>query len=177
MTTRCFGTVGSVSAPVEETIVFSSMATPGSGATSEPVAMMMAFAVTSCAEPPSIGVIASVPGAVKRAAPFTQSILFFLKRNSTPRVFSPTTLSFRAIIWLRSSETPATLTPCCASACSASAYFSEDCSSALEGMQPILRQVPPRLARLSTQAVFIPSCAARMAATYPPGPLPMTMTS
>ena len=29
---------------------------------------------------------------------------------------------------------------------------SDDCSSALDGMQPIFRQVPPRVARFSTQA-------------------------
>ncbi len=41
----------------------------------------------------------------------------------------------------------------------------------------MLRQVPPSVARFSTQATFMPSCAARMAQTYPPGPEPMTMTS
>src|SRR4030095_16160374 len=43
-------------------------------------------------------------------------------------------------------------------------------------MQPTFRHVPPRNSR-STQATFIPSCAARMAATYPPGPAPMTIRS
>src|SRR5579872_5049011 len=47
-------------------------------------------------------------------------------------------------------------------------------SSALVGMQPQLRHMPPSWSR-STMAVFMPSCAARMAATYPPGP-PPTMT-
>ena len=42
---------------------------------------------------------------------------------------------------------------------------SEACSSALEGMQPTLRQVPPSVARFSTTATFSPSCAARMAHT------------
>jgi len=37
--------------------------------------------------------------------------------------------------------------------------------SAFEGMQPMLRQVPPGVCRLSMQAVFMPSCAARIAAT------------
>ncbi len=37
--------------------------------------------------------------------------------------------------------------------------------SAFDGMQPTFRQVPPRVLRCSTQAVFMPSCAARMAAT------------
>src|SRR5262249_32384274 len=50
-------------------------------------------------------------------------------------------------------------------------------SRALLGMQPMLRQVPPRAARLSTQATRSPSWAARMAATYPPGPAPITTRS
>ena len=36
---------------------------------------------------------------------------------------------------------------------------------AFDGMQPTLRQVPPKVSRLSTQAAFSPSCAARIAAT------------
>src|SRR3954465_6051021 len=42
-------------------------------------------------------------------------------------------------------------------------------SSALEGMQPTLRQTPPQYFS-STTATVCPSCAARIAATYPPGP-------
>ena len=82
-----------------------------------------------------------------------------------PRVFSPTTLSLRAIIAARSSPSWPIVMPCCASACCASAYFSEDCSSAFDGMQPILRQVPPSVSRFSMQATLMPSCAARIAAT------------
>src|SRR5476651_2256525 len=50
-------------------------------------------------------------------------------------------------------------------------------------MQPTLRQVPPRASspfaffQPSMHAVFRPSCAARTAAMYPPGPEPMTTTS
>src|SRR5688572_14845424 len=43
-------------------------------------------------------------------------------------------------------------------------------------MHPQFRQMPPRCSR-STQAVFRPSCAARIAVTYPPGPPPTTMMS
>src|SRR5262249_23142927 len=43
-------------------------------------------------------------------------------------------------------------------------------------MQPQLRQMPPRYSR-STIAVLNPSCEARMAVTYPPGPDPMMMMS
>src|SRR5690606_37343685 len=52
-------------------------------------------------------------------------------------------------------------------------YSSAAWISALEGMQPTLRQVPPGLTA-STMTVSIPSCPARMAQTYPPGPAPMT---
>ena len=41
----------------------------------------------------------------------------------------------------------------------------ERSSLTLEGMQPTFRQVPPRVSRFSTQAVFRPSWAALTAAT------------
>ena len=41
---------------------------------------------------------------------------------------------------------------------------------ALDGMQPTFKQVPPSAPRFSMHAVRKPSCAALMAATYPPGP-------
>src|SRR5215469_1635548 len=44
-------------------------------------------------------------------------------------------------------------------------------------MQPTCRQVPPRNGSFSTTIVFRPSSPARIAATYPPGPLPMIATS
>src|SRR2546427_2558857 len=50
-------------------------------------------------------------------------------------------------------------------------------------MQPTLVHAPPSAGlpsaprHSSTQAVFSPSCAARIAATYPPGPPPITTTS
>src|SRR3954463_3899840 len=50
-------------------------------------------------------------------------------------------------------------------------------SSALVGMHPQRRHVPPSAFCFSTTATFKPSCAARMAATYPPVPAPITMTS
>src|SRR5713226_7968644 len=44
-------------------------------------------------------------------------------------------------------------------------------------MQPHSRQVPPSACCFSTTATFSPSCAARIAATYPPVPAPMMITS
>src|SRR5690349_21600088 len=49
-------------------------------------------------------------------------------------------------------------------------------SSALDGMHPTLRQTPPQYLD-STTAALRPSCEARIAATYPPGPAPRTTTS
>ncbi len=54
--------------------------------------------------------------------------------------------------------------------------ISEVLSNALVGMHPQLRQMPPRCSR-SITTVERPSCAARIAATYPPGPAPITATS
>src|SRR5579883_122198 len=48
--------------------------------------------------------------------------------------------------------------------------------SALVGMQPTFRHTPPRYS-FSIHTTLAPSWAARMAATYPPGPAPMTATS
>ena len=47
----------------------------------------------------------------------------------------------------------------------ASSKASEAWSSAFDGMQPTLRQVPPWVARFSTTAVRRPSWAARIAQT------------
>src|SRR6266849_8588481 len=56
-------------------------------------------------------------------------------------------------------------------------YTSAWCSSTLVGIQPTCRQVPPRKGSFSTTMVLRPSSPARMAATYPPGPLPIIATS
>ena len=51
--------------------------------------------------------------------------------------------------------------------------FSDRLSKLFDGMHPTFRQVPPKVPLLSTQAVFKPNCAARIAHTYPPGPPPI----
>ena len=87
-----------------------------------------------------------------------------------PSLFCATTLSLRAIIFARSSERLPTTMPWSANPCVACSKFSDDCSSAFDGMQPTLVQVPPSAglppARVqsSMQAVAKPSCAARIAA-------------
>ena len=49
-------------------------------------------------------------------------------------------------------------------------------NNAFVGIQPQLRQIPPRLS-FSIIATFLPNCEALIAATYPPGPLPKIMMS
>src|SRR6266852_4272974 len=44
-------------------------------------------------------------------------------------------------------------------------------------MHPTCKQVPPRYGSFSTTTTFRPSSPARIAATYPPGPLPIIATS
>ena len=51
-----------------------------------------------------------------------------------------------------------------------------DFNKALVGIHPQFKHTPPR-DTYSTIAVFKPNCEARIAVTYPPGPLPITMTS
>ena len=56
------GNLSSAKAPVEDTTIFSSISTPGSGVTSEPVAMTMAL-VSSAWTVPSSAVTLTWPGA------------------------------------------------------------------------------------------------------------------
>ena len=156
------GTSGSANAPVEVTMRSSSTATPASGAETLPVAITTAPAETVRFSGPSIS---TVPGPVSLAWPSMWVTSFFSRRPATPLVRSPTTLSLCAIMAGRSSSTPEILTPWRARCVLAWMYSSEVWSSAFDGMQPTLRQVPPRVGMRSTQAVFRPSWAARMAAT------------
>ena len=83
--------------------------TPGSGITSEPVAMTMFLASSVCSPPPSAS---RRPCRRPAAAPAPLTIgrpCSCLNRNSMPLVRSSTTLSLRASIAGRSSATPADL--------------------------------------------------------------------
>ena len=98
------------------------------------------------------------------AVPQMTSTPFFLRRKPTPVLSSRATSRERSSMTLRSSVgAPGTTTPKLA-ASPTSWKISAERSSALVGMQPQLRQMPPRCA-CSTTAVRRPSCAARMAAT------------
>ena len=87
-----FGTWLSESAPVELTMRCSSISTPRSGATSEPVAMTIAAASTVCCVP-SAPATCTLPGPAMLPMPGKVSILFFLNRKATPEVFASTTLA------------------------------------------------------------------------------------
>ena len=131
--------------------------------------------VESCGAPPPATEIVS--GETNAAVPVTTAILRALASWATPPTSLATTASFLLMAAGRSTSTEPSLMPCSAAWCRAKASCSEEWSSALLGMQPTLRQVPPRVGRFSTSATLRPSCAARNAQTYPPGPAPMTMRS
>ena len=101
--------------------------------------------------------------------PFSQAILFLRNSVSMPFVIFVTIASLRASIFATSIFAPVTVTPWSPRPVSACSYCSEDSSSALDGMQPTFRQVPPSLLspcgsrHSSTQAVARPSWAARIA--------------
>ena len=135
---------------------------PGKGAGSDPVAIRMRSASSTC---PSCPATSTRPGAVMRAVPVTWLTPFFLKRLATPCVSPRTTLSLRAIIAGRSSVTSATRMPCTAMWRRVFQKSSLESSRAFDGMQPMRRQVPPRADAFSTQATRMPSWAARIAAT------------
>ena len=87
-----------------------------------------------------------------------------------PSLFCFTTVALRASIFGTSMARSSSEMPWSPKAWPACSKCSEDCSSALDGMQPTLVQVPPGAGpplsffHSSTQATLKPSCAARMAA-------------
>ena len=107
--------------------------------------------------------------------PSISVILFFFIRKWTPLTRPSATLRLRSNATPKSKVTSPEMP-------NSLGLLGEDVgefgvrSSALEGMQPTLRQTPPQYFS-STTAMFRPSWAARMAATYPPGPAPRMTTS
>src|SRR5690606_21820419 len=167
MTPSFCGTVLKSSAPTLSHTSSLSISTPGRVRGLEPVAITTCFActalpATSNCQPCSLCF-------TSRPWPCSQLTLFFLNRNSIPPVILLTIASLRAIILGTSMLAPLTSMPCRASPLLTWSYSSEDCSSALAGLHPTLRQVPPStglpagLRHASTQAVLNPSCAARIA--------------
>ena len=175
ITTSDFGTSASSSIPVEESTVFSSMSIPGRDRGVDPVATMT-FLPVSTVSAPSAPVTDTRPAPARRPKPAATSTRFFFIRKETPLVDWRTifSLCFRAAGMSRRTSRVATPT---SAPWRASSRRSAVCRSALVGMHPQSVQTPPSRGSFSTMRTDSPSCAARIAATYPPGPEPMMMRS
>jgi hypothetical protein len=92
---------------------------------------------------PSSPVTETLPWPSTRPVPWKVSILFFFIRKTRPLVFCSTVLSLWAISFFRFTFGFAISMPSASKECSASSSISVACSSAFEGMQPTLTQVPP----------------------------------
>ena len=112
---------------------------------------------------PSLSLTSIAFGPVRVPQPSISVILFFFIRKWTPLTMPALTSRLR--LWVGpnaivASPSMPNFAFSCWSVCASSAFF----SSALEGMQPTLRQTPPQYFS-STTATFWPSWAARIAAT------------
>ncbi|MNC20171.1 hypothetical protein D3C75_681140 [compost metagenome] len=136
----------------------------------EPDAMITWVASSTWTEPSSAVTSTCLP-ASSLPWPSTRVTPLALNRPAMPPVRFFTMVALRSIIAGTSMLTPLTAMPWMPKLSLASWYFQELSSSALDGMQPTFRQVPPRATLpslplyFSMQAVFRPSWAARMAAT------------
>ena len=153
---------------------FCETVTPGSIRVVAPAAMMRWSKVTWRVEP-SLRATSIEVAPVSVPQPSISSTLFFFMRKWTPLTMLADTWRERA--WVGPKDIVASpsmpyLALSCWSRCASSAFL----MSALLGMQPTLRQTPPQYF-FSTTATLFPSCDARIAATYPPGPAPSTTTS
>jgi len=99
-----------------ESTRFSSNFRNGNSTGTDPVAIITFFARYDSVFPSAPATSTTFPF-LSVPRPFAQVILFFLKRNSIPFVFCPTTVSLRFIIVDRSSFRSPIVTPCSA-ACS-----------------------------------------------------------
>jgi len=140
----------------------------------DPVAIII-FSASIDLVPPFFSISISCSDA-SLPCPLSKSMLWCLNRNSTPLTRPSTILFFLARTASRSTLTgPSTLIP----NFSASRIFLYNDAVAIiafVGIHPQLRQTPPSRS-FSMHATLAPSCAARIAATYPPGPPPSTATS
>ncbi|MNY05166.1 hypothetical protein D3C86_1378750 [compost metagenome] len=123
---------------------------PGKRRGRAPVAMITCLALTS-----SPVLTAMRPGATSLPRPLKTSILFFFIRKPRPEVCFLTTAFERSTALLKSGLMPSTVMPNwseCLMVCSTEAFL----SSALVGMQPQFKQVPPS-SSASTTATLRPS--------------------
>ena len=158
------------------TMVFSSKATstPGIPATSEPVAMTMFFGLDFLALVVLVRDRQLACAQHRPGAPRSSRSCSFLKRNLQALhigvdrgvLAGPASPSGRAF------GLPTSIAEGREIVGPASMNISDACSIALEGMQPMLMQVPRGVGRFSTTAVFRPSWAALMAQTISARPEP-----
>ena len=141
-TSRFFGTSFSSSAPVESTTRSSSHGNAGSFTDCEPAAMIACSKRISFV--PSAVWTSISCGDTNRPVPVTVRTLRALAMPARPPVSWPTTLVLKLRSLSRSIFGAPKLTPC-ADIAAASSITAAACSNALEGMQPTLRQTPPRL--------------------------------
>ena len=94
---QTLGHLRSASAPVEETMRFSSISMPRSRATSEPVAMTMALVSSVCVLPSS-PLTSTLPGAAMRPAPMKGVDLVLLQQKLDALDVAVDALSLNAII-------------------------------------------------------------------------------
>ena len=129
---------------------------------SEPAAMIACSKLTVFL-PPLASSTSSWLSEVNRPMPETTVTLRALARPESPPVSFLTTPSFQPRRASMSTVGAANLTPKWPIS-SDSAITLAACSSALEGMQPTLRQTPPRVGQRSTRTTCRPRSAARKAA-------------
>ncbi len=111
----------------------------------------------------------------KYASPLTTSTLLPFNSPSTPPTNFLTTLFLNSCAFAQSSLTSAAITPMSSECFACSKRWPTEIK-ALDGIHPTFKQTPPNCA-FSTTVTFCPVCAARIAATYPPGPAPTTRVS
>ena len=126
-----------------------------------PVASTMFLAVTSVVLPSFVTVSLPLPASL--ASPGITVILCFFIRKLTPSDNCLETARLRLTTFSMSNLKLSADMPNSSSRCSM-CQVSDERSSALVGMQPQFRQMPPMRSR-STTAVFRPSWAQRMAQT------------
>ena len=169
ITPRRRGVSANSNAPSEST-----MALPSNGAWSismgtEPGASTTCSAA-SIAASPSAGVYSTAQWPCNRPWPGSHVTPLPSNRPATPWVSFATTASFCAIILATFIDTPSASMPRVAKPVVASTNLCDASSSALDGMQPQFKQVPPKVGwpapftDLSMQATRVPSWAARIAA-------------
>ena len=163
ITSSFFGGSVKQSASVLLTIVLPSNFANGRSTGALPVAITMFFVSSSCVLP-SDDLTETRPGAAIVPNPSNVVTLFVFMSARTPLVNVFTTLSLRCCIFPRSTCTPSNMTPCFSASFFANMKWSLEVNSALLGMQPMFKQVPPSSLSFSTSAVFSPSCPARIAA-------------